>query len=166
VFESVSEAHSCLQNTERFSHQDHQRFGGEISVHSRSSSATRTGTLCLKLDRPNSLYLNKTPLRFWLGKTVHLRIIMEILSFDPPMSQMQLKDFLPSIRRRHGDDRAPVLLQYRSSRWFILTTVCVAIFTVSKHSNHGDETPLTVQFRTFFCTVSSFLLSRLRCSRE
>lgn len=69
---------------------------------------------------------------------MHLLIIMEILNFDAPMSQMQLNDFLPS-SRRHGGDRAPVLLQYRSSRWFILTTVSVAIFTVGKHSSHADK---------------------------
>jgi MFS family permease len=51
---------------------------------------------------------------------------------------MRLKDFLPS-SQRDGEGRAPVLLRYRSSRWFILTTVSVAIFTVGK-----DFAPRTI----------------------
>src|ERR1700733_8396400 len=75
---------------------------------------------------------------FGLAKPASFLSSWKFSAFDPPMSQMQLNDFLPG-SRRHGGDRAPVLLQYRSSRWFILTTVSVAIFTVGKHSSNGID---------------------------
>lgn len=48
---------------------------------------------------------------------------------------MQIKDLLPG-SQRGGEDRAPVLLRHRSSRWFIVTTVSVAIFTVGEAITH------------------------------
>ncbi len=57
-------------------------------------------------------------------------VIMEISTLVIQQQQMQLQDFLPA-SRRDGDVKVPFLLRYRSSKSFIMTTVSVAIFTVS-----------------------------------
>ena len=57
-------------------------------------------------------------------------VIMNFSTLVTVKQPMQLQDFLPA-SRRDGDARAPLLLRYRSSKWFIMTTVSVAIFTVS-----------------------------------
>lgn len=44
---------------------------------------------------------------------------------------MQLQQFLPA-SRRVGDADMPFLLRQRSSKWFIMMTISIAIFTVCK----------------------------------
>src|SRR3954452_6937127 len=74
--------------------------------------------------------------RFWLGKLCTFVSSWKFSALTLQCHRCSSKTFYLAVEDMKTD-RAPVLLQYRSSRWFILTTVSVAIFTVGKHLATG-----------------------------